>query len=228
METEPCVEARPPALIESAVGLIVPPAAREHVLGDLAERYASPGLYVLEAARYLPFVFASQIRRTSHFVAWPMIALMLATWGRRAEPARGAAADARHCASRGATRGTAMNVMRQLVASLVLAIAVAAPMAQTSPTPPTASDADIRKILADRIDVNRQAVGIVVGVVDANGRRIVAYGKRAANDPRLPDGDTVFEIGSITKVFTSLLLADAVERKEVALTDPVGEVLRQP
>ena len=91
METEPCVEARPPALIESAVGLIVPPAAREHVLGDLFERYASPGLYVLEAARTLPFVLASQSRRTSHFVAWPMIALMLATWGNRAEPARGAA-----------------------------------------------------------------------------------------------------------------------------------------
>ena len=119
------------------------------------------------------------------------------------------------------TRGTMMNVMRPLVASLALAIAVAAPMAQTSPTPPTASDADIRKILADRIDVHRQAVGIVVGVVDANGRRIVAYGKRAANDPRLPDGDTVYEIGSITKVFTSLLLADAVGRREVALTDPV-------
>ena len=118
-----------------------------------------------------------------------------------------------------------MNVMRPLVASLVFAIAVAAPMAQTSPTPPTASDADIRKILADRIDVHRQAVGIVVGVVDANGRRIVAYGKRAANDPRLPDGDTVFEIGSITKVFTSLLLADAVERKEVALADPVAKYL---
>ncbi len=118
-----------------------------------------------------------------------------------------------------------MNVMRPLVASLVLAIAVAASMAQTTSAPPTASDADIRKILADRIDVHRQAVGIVVGVVDANGRRIVAYGKRAASDPRLPDGDTVFEIGSITKVFTSLLLADAVERKEVALTDPVAKYL---
>jgi len=39
------------------------------------------------------------------------------------------------------------------------------------------------------------------------------------------NGDTVFEIGSITKVFTSLLLADAVERGEVALTDPVAKFL---
>ncbi len=118
-----------------------------------------------------------------------------------------------------------MNVMRPLGASLALAIAVAASMAQTASVPTTPSDADIRKILSDRVDVHRQAVGIVVGVVDANGRRIVAHGKRAAGDPRLPDGDTVFEIGSITKVFTSILLADAVERKEVALTDPVAKYL---
>ena len=31
----------------------------------------------------------------------------------------------------------------------------------------------------------------------------------------------------MTKVFTSLLLADAVERKEVALTDPVANTCRR-
>jgi CubicO group peptidase (beta-lactamase class C family) len=35
----------------------------------------------------------------------------------------------------------------------------------------------------------------------------------------------LYEIGSITKVFTSLLLADAVQRGEVALTDPVAKFL---
>ena len=39
------------------------------------------------------------------------------------------------------------------------------------------------------------------------------------------DGDTLYEIGSITKVFTSLLLADMVERGEVALEDPVAKYL---
>jgi len=38
-------------------------------------------------------------------------------------------------------------------------------------------------------------------------------------------GDTVFEIGSITKVFTSLLLTDMVERGEVQLTDAVAKYL---
>lgn len=86
------------------------------------------------------------------------------------------------------------------------------------------SDADIRAILADRIDVQHQGVGIVVGVIDSTGRRVVAYGK-TAKDGKPVDAGTVFEIGSITKVFTSLLLADMVQRGEVALTDPVSKYL---
>src|SRR5262249_11166935 len=67
--------------------------------------------------------------------------------------------------------------------------------------------------------------GIVVGVIEPGGRRVVPYGGLAKGDPRTLDGDTVFEIGSITKVFTSLLLADAVKRREVALTDPISKFL---
>ena len=40
-----------------------------------------------------------------------------------------------------------------------------------------------------------------------------------------PTADTIFEIGSITKVFTAFLLADMVERGEVALSDPVRKYL---
>jgi D-alanyl-D-alanine-carboxypeptidase/D-alanyl-D-alanine-endopeptidase len=47
----------------------------------------------------------------------------------------------------------------------------------------------------------------------------------AQDDPRQLNGDTVFEIGSLTKVFTSLLLMDMVQRGEVALTDPVSKFL---
>jgi len=87
-----------------------------------------------------------------------------------------------------------------------------------------AGNADIRAILADRIDVQHQGVGIVVGVIDSTGRRVVAYGNTAKGGKPV-DADSVFEIGSITKVFTSLLLADMVQRGEVALTDPVSKYL---
>lgn len=86
-------------------------------------------------------------------------------------------------------------------------------------------DSEIRKILIERIDSFHQGVGIVVGVVDAHGRRIVAYGSLDKGDARPLNGDTVFEIGSATKVFTSLLLADMVQRGEVALADPVAKYL---
>jgi hypothetical protein len=59
------METRPPALIDAAVRLLIPPACREHVVGDLWERYSSPWQYVVDAARTLPFVVASQMRRTS-------------------------------------------------------------------------------------------------------------------------------------------------------------------
>ena len=90
---------------------------------------------------------------------------------------------------------------------------------------PVLSDDEIREILVRRIDQQKQAVGIVVGVIEPNGRRVVAYGNLAKGDPRTADGDTIFEIGSITKVFTSLLLADMVNRKEVALDDPAAKYL---
>src|SRR5437762_8705455 len=95
--------------------------------------------------------------------------------------------------------------------------------AQTATPVPT--DAEIRRILVERIDAQRQSVGIVVGVIEASGRRIVSYGRLAKDEARTPDGDTIFEIGSITKVFTSLLLADAVQRGEVSLADPVRQYL---
>jgi serine-type D-Ala-D-Ala carboxypeptidase/endopeptidase len=72
----------------------------------------------------------------------------------------------------------------------------------------------------------RRHVGLVVGAVTADGARSVA----TAGHLRLPDGpapqaDSVFEIGSVTKVFTSLLLAEAVTRGEVSLETPVGDLL---
>ncbi|HLK55507.1 MAG TPA: serine hydrolase [Chthonomonadaceae bacterium] len=87
------------------------------------------------------------------------------------------------------------------------------------------SDAEINKLLTDRIDVDHWGTGIVVGVITPQGRRIFSYGKLDQGDPHPLNGDTVFEIGSVTKVFTSLLLADMVQRGEVALTDPVEKYL---
>ncbi len=88
-----------------------------------------------------------------------------------------------------------------------------------------ADSSDIRPILENRIHLGKKAVGMVVGTIDEKGRAVIGYGKLAKDRDQTPDGDTVFEIGSITKVFTSLLLADMVERGEVKLDDPVSKFL---
>jgi D-alanyl-D-alanine-carboxypeptidase/D-alanyl-D-alanine-endopeptidase len=86
------------------------------------------------------------------------------------------------------------------------------------------SDAEIHKILADRIGAENRGIGIVVGIIDANGSRVIGYGSQSKGGARV-DGNTVYEIGSMTKVFTSLLLMDMTRRGEVALTDPVSKYL---
>jgi serine-type D-Ala-D-Ala carboxypeptidase/endopeptidase len=113
------------------------------------------------------------------------------------------------------------------IAALSLAIVGSAVSAAGQSASPQArmSDAEIARILAERIDTQRQSVGIVVGVLEPGGRRVVSHGSAVKGEARQPDGETVFEIGSITKVFTALLLADAVERGDVALTDPVAKFL---
>ncbi len=113
--------------------------------------------------------------------------------------------------------------MRRMFSAIVAVL-----LAQESGAGQAASlpaDEEVRQILTRLVDTERRAPGIVVGLVAGRGRRVVGHGRLAADDPRKPDGDTVFEIGSITKVFTAILLADMVERGEVRLDAPVRELL---
>lgn len=111
-----------------------------------------------------------------------------------------------------------------LPALLAAALKAAPPAVPDSQVP---SDAEIRRTLVDRIDAQHQSVGIVVGIIEPQGRRVISYGKLDKDDARPLNGDTVFEIGSVTKVFTSLLLEDMVQRGEVALNDPMSKYLQE-
>jgi CubicO group peptidase (beta-lactamase class C family) len=84
---------------------------------------------------------------------------------------------------------------------------------------------DIRAFLEQRIEVEKRDVGMVVGLVDEHGSSIVSYGKMDDGTSPEVNGNTLFEIGSITKTFTALLLQDMIERGEMKLDDPVTEYL---
>jgi len=116
--------------------------------------------------------------------------------------------------------------MRLLVGLTLWLVALShGAVAQTGATPPLPSDAEVRRILAQRIDAHRQSVGIVVGIVEPHARRVIAHGSPGKGNDGPLDGDTLFEIGSITKVFTALLLTDMAQRGEVKLDDPVAKHL---
>lgn len=68
---------------------------------------------------------------------------------------------------------------------------------------------------------NGTYVGGIVVLVDENGSAIYEYGLSDRSKRTRPDGETLFGIGSITKTFTGLLLADAHIRGEIDLKTPL-------
>ena len=93
---------------------------------------------------------------------------------------------------------------------------------QLPPAPPP--DEAIKRILVRRVDECGLSPGMVAGIVDGGAARLVAHGR--ADAPGRPVGaDTVFEVGSVTKLFTALLLADMAHRGEASLDEPVAALL---
>jgi len=113
-----------------------------------------------------------------------------------------------------------------LMVALLLSVLGFAGCAREEPEaqPHFPTDDAIQALIQTRVDEKR-AVGIVVGVMEADGStRIFAAGE--AGPDAQPLGErSVFEIGSITKVFTATLLADMVAKGEVAYDDPVAKFL---
>jgi len=66
------MRAGPPKIIESMVALLVPPASREHVLGDLHERYTDLRGYLVDARSAVPGAIAGRILRTTD---WQVLAM---------------------------------------------------------------------------------------------------------------------------------------------------------
>ena len=109
--------------------------------------------------------------------------------------------------------------LRPVAAAILLWIVSAVPLRAS-----IVSDAEIGRILAERVEA-KQAIGLVVGVIGPEGRRVIAQGRLERGKEQPPDRDTLFEIGSITKIFTALLLVEMAGRGELALDDPVEKLL---
>jgi D-alanyl-D-alanine-carboxypeptidase/D-alanyl-D-alanine-endopeptidase len=114
---------------------------------------------------------------------------------------------------------------RSFTTVLAAAAIAGTPRAWSKDTPDVSDDHTIRDILKRRIDLQKRSVGMAVCVVTPARKRFVTWGRERSSDTRPVTPETVFEIGSITKVFTALLLANMARRGELGLDDPVANHL---
>ncbi len=70
-----------------------------------------------------------------------------------------------------------------------------------------------------------KTVGLSIGVLKDGKTYFYNYGETEKGNGQVPNAENVYEIGSITKTFTGILLAKAIIEKKIALTDPVNKFL---
>lgn len=106
---------------------------------------------------------------------------------------------------------------------VAVSLTISAMIPQLAPAGgPVISD-EVKEHVRKRVDEGG-TTGIILGLVDESGATFFAHGVAAIGGAKL-DENTVFEIGSITKAFTGMLLADAVNQGSIKLDDPVSKYL---
>lgn len=71
----------------------------------------------------------------------------------------------------------------------------------------------------------KKTVGLCVGIIKDGRTEVYGYGNIARAQQRKPDSSTVFEIGSISKVFTATMAQILVDRGELSWKDPLNKYL---
>ena len=80
-----------------------------------------------------------------------------------------------------------------------------------------ALDAEFAPIVKDGLLKESTGVGVAIGVIDHGERRVFTYGAARA--------DSIFQIGSVTKTFTGLALAQLASQGRVRLDEPIRPIL---
>ena len=112
-----------------------------------------------------------------------------------------------------------MPFHRLAACPLLLLACAGAPAIAADAAPPL--DDSARSQIALRLQ-NGEVASMVVAVIDGKQSAVYGFGKAGA---QAPDGDTVYEIGSISKTMTALLLAQAVQQGQLQLDQPVSALL---
>jgi CubicO group peptidase (beta-lactamase class C family) len=84
--------------------------------------------------------------------------------------------------------------------------------------------ADIEKEVQSRIETGYH-LNTVIGVIDKNGTRFYNYGQMSLTDSLKPNENSIFEIGSVAKIFTTALIADLELNKEIEINNSINQYM---
>src|SRR5262245_41962170 len=112
------------------------------------------------------------------------------------------------------------------VSAALAAVSVASFAAITAPVAiaGAASDAEVAEIVTRHVQPLRIPAGGMAVAVHIDGRTLFYnYGMADAAKKQPITSDSLFNLASVGKAFSSILLAQAVERGELKLDDPVAK-----
>ena len=128
-----------------------------------------------------------------------------------------------------------MTVLTPVILSAIISVSTLLPTFAFSFTSPPVTNANssvtykeisaqVKSFIFDQI-VNKSKAAIVIGFVNPDGTKIFSFGNMSTAHNIPVNQNTFFNIGSITKTFTTLLLADMVKQGIVNLNNPVEKFL---
>jgi D-alanyl-D-alanine-carboxypeptidase/D-alanyl-D-alanine-endopeptidase len=110
--------------------------------------------------------------------------------------------------------------MRSVILSLILATAAVAP-ARAADQPPDPVLAEASNLTGFVMFANSGAPGMVLVVVRGDKSLVLGYGETEKGNDHEPDGNSLFRLNSITKVFATQVLVSLVAEGKLRLTDPL-------
>jgi D-alanyl-D-alanine-carboxypeptidase/D-alanyl-D-alanine-endopeptidase len=116
--------------------------------------------------------------------------------------------------------------MRRFVVSLFLTVLglVFSPSVVAAPAAESDLKQRIDSLVQPYLDANI-AVGFTLGIIHDGASHSFSFGRIKADEAAAPTAETLYEIGSVSKVFTGILLADAVVQKRVKLSTLAADLL---
>ena len=84
--------------------------------------------------------------------------------------------------------------------------------------------AEIEKETQKRIELG-YLLGTVIGIIDKDGTRYYGFGQMSLTDSLKPDRNSIFEIASITKTFTTALVADLELSGEIEINTSIEQYM---